>query len=73
MPFPEQILYTPASVNDISVYKEAWSQMYNRTFFGDIIYMNYEFNEEMKTKYNSEMLTPVKAVKGMPDIIKQRI
>ncbi|WP_430933115.1 transposase [Saccharicrinis sp. 156] len=73
LPFPEQILYTPASVNDISVYKEAWSEIYDRTFFGDKIYMNHEFNEQMKISFNSEMLTPVKAVKGMPDIIKQRI
>ncbi|TLX76524.1 hypothetical protein E9993_06445 [Labilibacter sediminis] len=35
LPFPEQILYTPESVNDINVYKEAWSEMYNRIFFGD--------------------------------------
>ncbi len=73
LPFPEQILYTSASVNDINVYKEAWSELYDRTFFGDKIYMNHEFNEQMKISFNSEMLTPVKAVKGMSDITKQRI
>ncbi len=73
LPYPEQVIYTPASVNDINVYKEVWSDIHDRTFFGDKIYMNHEHNEEMKSKYNSEMLTPIKAVKGMDNIIKQRI
>lgn len=73
LPFPEQILFTPASVNDINVYKDAWSEIFGRMFFGDKIYLNHDFNEEVKSKYNSQMFTPVKAVKGMTDIIKQRI
>ena len=70
LPHPEQILYTPASVNDITVYKQAWCEINNRVFFGDKIYLDIDFNEEIKSKYNSEMLTPVKGVKGMPDVIK---
>ncbi|QZE12981.1 transposase [Halosquirtibacter laminarini] len=73
LPFPEQVLFTPASVNDIVVYKERWSEMRNRTFFEDKIYMHNEFNQQVKNQYNSEMLTPIKAIKGMPLIIKQRI
>ncbi|WP_394654820.1 transposase [Halosquirtibacter laminarini] len=73
LPFPEQVLFTPASVNDIVVYKERWSEMRNRTFFGDKIYIHNEFNQQVKSQYNSEMLTPIKAIKGMPLIIKQRI
>ncbi len=73
LPFPEPILYTPASVNDINVYKEVWSEKYDQIFFGEKIYMNHEFNEQLKTSFNSEMLTPVLAVKAMTDIIKQRI
>ena len=70
LPHPEQILYTPTSVNDISVYKQAWCELTNRVIFGDKIYLDIDFNEEIKSKYNSEMLTPVKGVKGMPDVIK---
>lgn len=73
LPHPEQILFTPASVNDITVYKQAWSVIEDRIFFGDKIYLDYDLNQEMIKNQNSEMLTPVKAVKGMTDIIKKRI
>jgi len=73
LPHPEQILFTPASVNDVTVFKEAWSGIDNRTFWGDKIYFGNELNEHMLKYQNSEMLTPVKAVKGMPEVIKQRI
>ncbi len=71
LPHPEQILFTPASVNDFTVFKMAWSELYNRTFFGDKIYFANELNEKMMNE-NSEMLTPVKAFKGMPAEIKKR-
>lgn len=71
LPHPEQIIFTPASVNDLSLYKQAWSEIENRTFFGDKIYNNSDFFENMKVNFNSEMLTPVKAVKGMPEVLKK--
>ena len=37
------------------------------------IYFVKELNEYMLKQHNSEMLTPVKAIKGIPDVIKQRI
>jgi hypothetical protein len=70
LPHPEQILFTPISVNDVSVFKEAWSGIENKTFWGNKIYF---LNEYMLKHQNSEMLSPVKAVKGMPEVIKQRI
>lgn len=73
LPHPEQLLLTPASVNDITVYKQEWANIENRFFFGDKIYMDNELNQGMIKNLNSEMLTPVKAVKGMNDIIKKRI
>jgi hypothetical protein len=73
LPHPEQILFTPASVNDVTVFKEAWSEIENRTFWGDKIYFINDLNQHMLKHQNSEMLTPVKAVKGMPEVIKQRI
>ena len=71
LPHPEQIIFTPASVNDLSLFKEAWSEKENRIFFGDKIYTSTRFFANMKDKFNSEMLTPVKAVKGMPDVLKK--
>lgn len=73
LPHPEQILFTPASVNDVTVFKQAWSGIENRTFWGDKIYFVNDLNEYMLKHQNSEMLTPVKAVKGVPEVIKQRI
>jgi len=73
LPHPEQILFTPASVSDTIVYKQAWSEFNDRVFFGDKIYSDLDFNKEMFKKQNSEMLTPIKEVKGMADQIKQRI
>jgi hypothetical protein len=73
LPHPEEILFTPASVNDITVYKQAWANIENRMFFGDKIYMDQDLNQQMIINRNSEMYTPVKGVKGMPDIIKKRL
>lgn len=67
LPHPEQIIFTPASVNDLSLYKEAWSEIENRIK----IYSDKGFFQNMNQKFNSEMLTPVKAVKGMPDVLKR--
>jgi hypothetical protein len=73
LPHPEQILFTPASVNDLTVFREAWSGFENRTFWGDKIYFVNELNENMLKYQNSEMFSPIKAVKGMEEVIKQRI
>jgi hypothetical protein len=35
--------------------------------------MEHDLNKQMIIEQNSEMYTPVKGVKGMPEIIKQRI
>ena len=72
LPFPEQLLITPASFNDLSVFKDAWSNISNRCFWGDKIYSNKEFFAELEKKKHSVMLTPVKAVKGQTELEKQR-
>ncbi len=72
LPFPEQLLITPASVNDLTVFKQAWSDIHDRCFFGDKIYCNREFFHELEKKNKSVMLTPVKAVKGQAEVLKQR-
>jgi len=71
LPHPEQIIFTPASVNDLTLFKEAWSEKENRIFFGDKIYKSSDFFLAMKDEFNSEMLTPVKATKGMPDVLRK--
>ena len=72
LPFPEQLLITPASVSDLTVFKQAWSDIPDRCFFGDKIYFNREFFHEIERKNKSIMLTPVKAVKGQAEVLKKR-
>lgn len=71
LPHPEQILFTPASVSDLTLFKQAWSNISNRVFYGDKIYIDNDFFTKMEKDFSSEMLTPVKGVKGMSEIVKQ--
>jgi hypothetical protein len=72
LPFPESIVITPASENDLNVHKQNWSDISNRSFYGDKIYIDADLLECMENTHNSKILTPVKAVKGQPEIIRQR-
>lgn len=71
LPHPQQIIFTPASVNDLTLYKQAWSEILGRTFFGDKIYNDGDFFRNMSQEFGSEMLAPVKDVKGMPEVLKK--
>ena len=71
LPFPEQLILTPASVNDLNLFKEAWANINNRQFFGDKIYCNKDFFLKLKEENNSEMSTPVKGIKGQTEWEKQ--
>lgn len=71
LPHPERIVYTQASVSDLALFRDSWSEIEGRTFFGDKIYHDTDFFRDMGQRFNSEMLTPVKAVKGMPDVLKK--
>lgn len=72
LPFPEQLLVTSASVNDLSVFKDAWSSILDRCFYGDKIYCNKDFFADLEKNHGSVMLTPVKSVKGQTEQEKQR-
>lgn len=72
IPFPEEIQITPASVNDLTVFKEAWSGKTNRSFFGDKIYNNQDYFSELEQEKKSIMFTPIKGVKGQCQEIKNR-
>ncbi|RYE20465.1 MAG: transposase [Sphingobacteriaceae bacterium] len=72
MPFPEQMILTQASESDLNVFKQDWSNIPNRTFFGDKIYNDNTFFKAIAININAVMLTPVKGVKGQPEVICQR-
>ena len=44
--------------------------IFNRFFFGDKIYNDADFFEQINKRKNSYMLTPVKTIKNQPDILK---
>jgi hypothetical protein len=71
LPFPEQLLITAASENDLNVFKNAWGTINNRTFFGDKIYHDHDFFERLYLTQNAVMMTPVKAIKGQSEWEKQ--
>ncbi|MBN2763342.1 MAG: transposase [Bacteroidales bacterium] len=71
-PFPENIVITPASEHDLNVHRQNWSNIPNRTFYGDKIYCDAELLKDMENTSNSRILTPVKAVKNQPEILRQR-
>jgi hypothetical protein len=64
LPFPEQLLITPASENDLNVFRNAWEDIEDRTFYGDKIYHNNDYFCNLTTSKNSVMLTPIKGVKN---------
>jgi hypothetical protein len=70
MPFPEQIVVTSASENDLNVFRDNWSGIRNRTFIGDKIYYNVEYFKSLVLDTNSIMLTPVKGIKNQSEVEK---
>lgn len=70
LPYPESIAITPASENDLNVFKQHWSDLTNRHFYGDKIYHDGAFFNDMEKRTNSKMLTPVKGIKGQTEQIK---
>jgi len=71
IPFPESFIITPASENDLNVFKQYWSEIENRTFWGDKIYHDKDFFDALFMQKKSIMLTPIKGIKGQPEPIKQ--
>ena len=71
LPFPESFVITTASENDLNIFKEYWSNIYNRTFWGDKIYIDEPFFQQLKQEKNSIMLTPVKKIKGEPEFLRK--
>ena len=71
LPFPESIVITPASENDLNVHKQCWCNIPDRSFYGDKIYLDTELLKDMAKTSNSEILTPVKGVKGQSEMTNQ--
>jgi len=72
LPHPESIVITKASENDLNVFKENWATIQARQFFGDKIYHDKDFFDEVYLKKQSVMYTPIKGIKGKIEILKQK-
>ena len=72
LPHPDRLLFTEASVNDLTFLKDICDDMYDRTFFGDKIYGDKPFWSEMQKSNRLDMLTPIKGIKGQSEQEKQR-
>ena len=64
LPLPEYIGTSPASNNDLTVFKPHWEKIYNRAIFADKIYANQTFEKWLLENNNLQILTPVKKKKG---------
>jgi hypothetical protein len=71
LPFPERIVITQASENDLNVYRQNWHNVNNRSLYGDKIYNDTEFSQHMWENNHTVMFTPIKAIKGQPKILSQ--
>jgi hypothetical protein len=71
LPWVESLVVSDAAENDLNVFKESWSEIENRTFYGDKIYHNKDWFEQLSKNHNSQMCTPVKSVKAMSDGVRQ--
>jgi hypothetical protein len=54
------------------LFKQAWGNISNRTFYGDKIYNNTDYFKNAQTSNNSLMLTPVKGIKNQAENIRMR-
>ena len=73
IPFPHQLVLSPASENDLTVLKrECVPSIAGKTIFAGKIYRDNDFWSEEGSRKSNELLTPVKAIKGVSDVEKQR-
>ncbi len=67
---PEELILTPASESDLNVLRNHWSELPNRVFFADKAYQDKDMQQNM-AKIGTELLSPVKYPKGVPEALKQ--
>ena len=70
LPIPDALVITPASESDLTVFRENWSGIEGKAVFADKAYINRQMQLDM-LRNGSELLTPVKHHRGIPEVIKQ--
>ena len=64
LPMPEYLHITSAAENDLEAIRPTLDQLNNRQIFADKAYMDKQLNENLLKTANTQLLTPVKLVKG---------
>lgn len=70
VPHPEYIIISKASEHDLSVLKESIASIENRIIFADKAYCDKAFGETISKEQNVQILTPIKATKGLCESLK---
>lgn len=71
LPIPEYIGLTPASTHDLTALRPILKTIQNRNIIGHKAYADKALNQELISGHNSQIITPIKQVKGKPLITKQ--
>ena len=69
LPMPELVGLSPASHNDLMVFKPIFERLFNRAIYADKIYANKDFQAWLFKNNNTEILIPVKKKKGQKELI----
>jgi hypothetical protein len=74
LPFHDKIYFSPASENDLAVVRELnWiDNLFDTEPFADKIYIDGDCFKPREKCIQLDLFTPVKAVKGTPECLKQR-
>jgi hypothetical protein len=71
LPLPEYIGITPASTHDLTALRPVLETINNRNIVGDKAYSDEKLNRKLQNQYNSQIITPIKAKRGTPQVIQQ--
>jgi hypothetical protein len=74
LPFPNKIHFSRASESDLSIPKELnwFDKLVDTELFADKIYIDKEYFKPREKYIQLDLFTPIKAVKGMPECLKQQ-
>lgn len=71
LPLLEGVVLSSADENDLTIFKEHFSDLDHRTFLGDKIYYNEPWFAWLRKEQHCFMHTPVKMIKGMSHRLRQ--
>ena len=71
LPLPEFIGITSASDHDLDAVRPILSSLSNRAIVGDKAYADLDLNADLDRQINSHIYTPVKLIKGQPQLYRQ--